>query len=572
MKIIVEDVEKIVLAQMVAIDTETVSIKDKTLVGVSVYNGTDAYYLSPQKIRIDKLIVFCKLLLESSHYKKIFHNAKFDIQVFQRYGVEVNNFEDTMIMAWLAGCGKYKSIGLKQLTEEIFGIKAATLKSIGMKTDTNDIALGILADYAMDDVINTYKLYLHLLPKLDAVLHAEYIGIELPIIKILVAMENSGVVINMPKLYQIKETILKEIIVLEKKLLTSMAVNYTPSKNAKLSLNSPKQIKDFLETRRVFVESTDIKELSKSKDTWVIQLLEYRKKYKMYSTYIENLLPDIERNNGILKGNFNQAGTETGRFSSSNPNLQNLPAHDEIHYRSIFIPHAGNMFVVADYSQIELRVLAHLSQDKKMIEYFKNGYDLHSATAHGMFKLPCKITEVKEKYPEVRFHAKAINFGLLYGMGAKSLAAQINTSEPQAVKMIEKYFEQFPSVKNYIRYVQDKAITNGYISTIFGRKRFFPELREGSIDDKRNAYFTVLRKSINTKIQGSAADIVKLAMIKLFNSQFNILLQVHDELVVEVDKNNTRAAEIKLIMESAYPLCIPLTVNVKEAYNWNDGK
>ena len=365
-----------------------------------------------------------------------------------------------------------------------------------------------------------------------------------------------------------------QIVTLENDLLDKMSNLYTPEKGKKLSLNSPKQIKEFLLLNGIEVENTDIKTLSNLKDPWIKKLLEYRKKYKLFSTYVENLLPEIEKNKGILKGQFNQAGTETGRFSSSKPNLQNLPAHDEIEYRSIFIPRSKDkIFIVADYSQIELRVLAHFSKDVKMIHYFNSGHDLHSATAHGMFKLDCPIEEVKDKYPEVRFKAKSINFGLLYGMGANSLAEQIKVSKSEAEKLITKYFEQFPSVKKYIQFVQKNAVNDGFVKTIFGRKRYFPELKEGTTEERQKAYFSVLRKSINTKIQGSAADLMKWAMIKLNNAGFDILLQVHDEVVIEVSRKNPRADEVKQILENIYPTFrVPLIAEVNLSNNWLEGK
>jgi len=574
MKIIVEDLSQIEVKELMAVDTETISIKDKSLMGVSLYNGENAYYLSTDKLRIDKVINFCKKFLENQEYKKIFHNAKFDMQVFLNYGINTVNYEDTMIMAWLCGSGKYKSIGLKQLTKELFNKEAKTLKEIGMKKRTDEVPLEILADYAMDDVINTMNLYNYFTPLLDEPLRKDYEKIELPIINLLVKMENSGIAVDLDKLNSIKDTLMVQIVTLENDLLDKMGNLYTPEKGKKLSLNSPKQIKEFLLLKGIEVENTDINTLSNLKDAWIKKLLEYRKKYKLFSTYVENLLPEIEKNKGVLKGQFNQAGTETGRFSSSKPNLQNLPAHDGIEYRSIFVPRSKDkIFIVADYSQIELRVLAHFSKDVKMIQYFNSGHDLHSATAHGMFKLDCPIEDVKDKYPEVRFKAKSINFGLIYGMGAHSLAEQIKVSKSEAEKLIGKYFEQFPSVKKYIQFVQKNSVNDGFVKTIFGRKRYFPELKEGTTEERQKAYFSVLRKSINTKIQGSAADLMKLAMIKLNNAGFNILLQVHDEVVIEASKKNPRVEEVKQILENIYPTFrVPLLAEVNLSNNWLEGK
>ena len=557
---------------VLAVDTETVSLKDKTLLGVSICDGVNAYYFSTEKFRIDKLIQFLKPILEGE-YTKVFHNAKFDLAVFRNYGLTVNNFEDTLILSWLCETGRRKKFGLKELAKDILDAEVVTLKDIGFTGDTSLVNKEQLADYAMDDVIYTYKLYKKFRPKIKGAIEQNYLKIELPIVEILSKMEARGITVDIDKL----ETLNIEMGVATAKMYEDLVLamikeGYHPGGKKHVSPNSPLQVVNFLAHLGIHTDSSDRKTLSKIKHPWVAQLLKYKKDFKLYSTYVHNLLPEIKENHNKLKGSFSQTGTDTGRFSSSQPNLQNLPAHDDYEYRSIFIASPQKVLLVADYSQIELRTLAHLSKDKQMIDYFLAGYDLHSATAHGMYKLDCPIEEVKDKYPEVRFKAKAINFGLIYGMGPASLGEQIGVSEREAKKLIAAYFQQFPSIQEYIGQIQQFALDRGYVTTIFGRKRYFPEVFADS-ETRRQAYGSIMRRAINTKIQGSAADIMKAAMVKVDALGVDILLQVHDEIVMEVDEDTDILKLVKETMENAVKqFRVPLVVDIKKCTNWLAGK
>ena len=575
MKALVRDIKEIVLGQLVAVDTETVSLKDKTLVGMSMYDGKNAYFLSTEVLGIDTIVRFIKPFLHGKA-TKIFHNAKFDLAVFRKYGIHTINFEDTLILAWLCDTGTRKKFGLKELASEVLHVSMTKLKDIGFKGNTSEVDLELLADYAMDDVIYTYELYRRYRPKVSGVLEKDYKKIELPIVEILSNMEEKGILVDLEHLEKLHYEMGKATTKMFQDLVLEMRDSgYVPKNKREITPNSPQQVTEFLAKKGIKIDSAQRKELEHIDDPWVQKLLQYKKDFKLFSTYVHNLLPEIKESGGRLKGSFNQTGTDTGRFSSSRPNLQNLPAHDAYSYRSIFIPSPKHKLIVADYSQIELRTLAHLSKDALMIEYFKAGYDLHSATAHAMFNLDCPVEEVKDRYGEVRFKAKAINFGLIYGMGPAKLGETINVSEGEAIYLIEQYFEQFPSIKKYIEHVQQKAVQLGHVTTIFGRRRFFPDLFSEDPEIRRKSYGATLRRAINTKIQGSAADIMKAAMIKVSRLGVDILLQVHDEIVVEVpeDKAEKYKQSIKYEMEHAVTgFRVPLDVSIAIANNWEEGK
>lgn len=570
-------------AKLFSIDTETVSLEDKTMIGFSVATDNYSWYVSMDYFKNNEYVSYMQKLGEDENLIKVFHNAKFDLQVFKKKDIYFKRFYDSMVMAWLVDTGRRFTFGLKQLAKDILGVDMTKFK------DVSPDDFDKFADYAMDDTIYTLQLFNYYKQKLSKVLKADLLDYEMPCVEMLSEMEEYGVAVNVSKLRSLKVKLEKDLKSLKLKIIQETVDNgFVPQiksakKGAKLVFNpaSPQQVKDYLHHIGIMVESTGVKELKKhKKNKWIKMLLEHRKKNKLYTSFVKNLLPKIEKNGGRLYGQFKQTGTQTGRFSSASPNLQQIP--NEQNFREMFIPSEGYKLIVADYSQMESRVLAHFSKDKRMIQFFKDGHDLHSATAHGMFKLDCNVDEVKDKYPDERFQAKSINFGLAYGRGAKSLGEQIGLSERKAQKIIDLYFEQFPSVRGYIQRVQHKAKREGCVKTLFGRLRHFPDLH--NLNNSGKSFYQIMgevsRRSINTKIQGSSADIMKKAMIDLYriikerNDGAHILIQVHDEIVMEAPEEYGDDYRVILqnCMENAVKLRVPLIAEAKVCNNWMEGK
>lgn len=646
-----------------AVDTETVSLEDKTIIGMSVATDTHSWYIPVSKLPVRIFKPYIEELLDSEDYLKVFHNAKFDLKVFQKIGIGLKRYYDSMIMAWMAEMGKRQKFGLKTLAKEILHVDMTKYKEV----DPDDLEK--FADYAMDDTIYTLQLYRHYLPLLNNKMKKVLRDLEMPFVETLASMENRGIKIDVPALRQLKINLEKELKALKVDIIqdtvksgfipsiSNMPVfnvnaykgviaylNYrgigvttttvkvlsqyaeddwvkkyleykqlkksnprqaerlktdleTEVKNSDFKMplsekkraltvfnpSSNQQVKAYLDHIGIHIESTGVKELKKHKrHKWVSKMLKYRKISKMYTAFVEKMLPRVVKSGGRTYGSFNQIGTQTSRLSSSNINLQQLPSHDEYGYRGMFTASDGYKIILADYSQQESRVLAHLSKDKRMIEFFKAGHDLHSATAHSMFNLDCKVEDVKKLYPDERFMAKSINFGLAYGRGSKSLGEQLGVSQRKAEGIIDVYFQQFPSVKFYIKKVQAEAKRLGYVETLFGRRRYFPELKQLNNPDMSlyQIMGSVDRRSINTKIQGSSADITKKAMVDLYtaikhrNDGAYILAQVHDEIVMECPES--LAEDYKVIlqtcMENAVKLLVPLTAEAEIADNWLDAK
>jgi len=315
--------------------------------------------------------------------------------------------------------------------------------------------------------------------------------------------------------------------------------------------------------------SEDVLEKLRHKHPIVDKILEYRGLKKLLSTYIDALPQLIHPKTGKIHTSYNQTNTATGRLSSSNPNLQNIPIRDELgkEIRKAFIPEENSLFLSADYSQIELRVMAHLSNDQNMIEAFRNGLDIHAATAAKIYKVPLeKVT------PEMRRHAKTANFGIIYGISAFGLAERLGISRTEAKTLIDEYFLAYPQIKTYIESAIKKAKENGYVETLLGRKRFLPDINSQNSVVRGFAE----RNAVNAPIQGSAADIIKIAMVNIQrklekeNLQAKMILQVHDELNFTVPVNELETVRKLVVyeMEHAFPLSVPLIVDCGVGNNW----
>jgi len=393
--------------------------------------------------------------------------------------------------------------------------------------------------------------------------------VELPLSKIISEMEKIGILLDIGHLKKISKEYHGELEKLEKKIWKLAGQEF--------NINSPKQIGEILFDKlglKTKNRSTDAAELAKLKGTHPIieKIVSHRELAKLLSTYID-ALPKLADKNGRLHTTFDQAGTTTGRISSKKPNLQNIPKRTELGrgVRKAFVADKGFKLVSIDYSQIELRVLAILSRDKKLIEIFKKGEDVHDATASEVFGVP------KEKVtPEMRRRAKVINFGIIYGMGVNALRQNLGNTKEEAQKFYDEYFAHFKGVADYIKKAKENAREKGFTETLFGRKRFFPEIKSSMEYVKKEAE----RMAVNAPLQGTAADLIKLAMVrinkmieeKLLKEKARLLLQIHDELIFEIREENIALVvpEIKKIMENIYEGDIPIETNVAIGKNWGD--
>ena len=572
-----------------AFDTETDSLNtyEANLVGLSFcakegrafYIPLQHRYLGvPQQLEIGFVLDKLKPIFIDSKKAKVAHNFKFDEKVLAKYAVEINGqVDDTMIMAYvLKSSGKHD---MDSLSKEHLGIEPIAYTAIagtGKQQQTLDqIDIEIVAKYAAEDADITFRLFNHFkaLLEQDEVLYKLYCETEMPLTIILNQMEKTGVKIDATKLTQQSTSLATSIKELENKCYNLAGQEF--------NLSSPVQLREILFEKLGLppVKKTAKGQVSTSEEV-LVQLAEdyeiaalimkYRHLSKLKNTYTDKL-PRMLDANGRVHTSYNQTGTVTGRLSSSDPNLQNIPikSPEGRKIREAFIAEDGYCIVAADYSQIELRIMAHLSKDKNLLKAFNQGLDIHSATAAEV--LGIGLDEVSS---EQRRRAKAINFGLIYGMSAFGLAKQLEISRAEAQEYIDIYFNRYPSVKEYMATAKEFAKQNGYVETILGRRLYLPEINSKNIMQRNAAE----RAAINAPMQGTAADIIKKAMIDVntmilqeYNSEVKMVIQVHDELVFEVKKTKLEeiAEKIKAIMEAAVKLSVPLKVNVDAGESWD---
>lgn len=513
--------------------------------------------------------------------KKCGHNIKFDIKVMASAGVEVKGvYFDTMIASYLLNPGT-RQHNLDALTFTEFGFEKISKDDLlgkgKDKTTFSEVSLEKLYLYSCEDADFTNRL----VKKLDKEIKNKKIDklfkdIEMPLVGVLVDMEMAGIKIDKNFLGKMKTEVDKRILGLEKKIKKEAGMDF--------NINSTKQLKEVLfEKLEISTEglaktktgvSTAADELEKMKDLHPIirHIQEYRELNKLSSTYI-NALPElINKKTGRVHTSFNQAVTATGRLSSSEPNLQNIPVKTELgrEIRKAFVADKGHKLVSLDYSQIELRLAAHMSGDKNMLKAFLSGEDIHTATA-------AKINNIAlaDVTPEMRREAKATNFGIIYGQGPHGLAQTADIPYWRAKEFIDKYFEVYKGVKDFIDGTIKKAGEDGYVETLFGRRRYLPEINSSMVMVRKGAE----RMAVNTPLQGTAADMIKVAMIKVlemikkeYSQEAKMLLQVHDELVFEIKENRVAevSQKIKEIMENVIKLKVPVIVDVKAGDNWGE--
>ena len=576
-------------SKIIAIDTETTGLDymDADLVGVSLsYEPGKAFYIPfghekqdvPQlkeKVVINKL----KPFLEKAKDKIIGQNIKFDRNILARYGIKIDSIKnDTMMMSYVLDASATRH-NLDALSSYYLDYKTSTFEEVagkGVKQVTFDkVPLDLATDYAAEDADITLRLYETLEPKLNAIKPLQKLieEIEIPLIEVLSDMEQNGTQLNSKILASQSKDLESRIKKLEK-LAYEIA-------GEEFNLGSTKQLREiFFEKLNYRIikktpggqPSTDEKVLQELAEEYELPkvLLEHRTLSKLKSTYTDKLPGQISSNTGKVHTSFHQAVTTTGRLSSSDPNLQNIPirTEDGRRIRQAFEATKGNKIISADYSQIELRVMAHLSKDEGLLEAFNQGEDIHAKTASEVFDV-----SLEEVTPDLRRNAKAINFGLIYGISAFGLGKQLGINRNLAAEYMGMYFEKYPGVKAYMESTKDFARDSGYIETLFGRRLYLRDINASNAIRRQASE----RVAINAPVQGSAADIMKIAMINAHSAlkksklKAKLTLQVHDELIVDSPKGETEKV-VKLLtksMQDAVNLDVPLEVDIGIGNNWD---
>ena len=583
--------EKLAKADAFAFDTETTSIDymEAKLVGLSFCceAGKAAYVPmahnyegAPVQLAMELVLSKIRLLLENPEKTIIGQNLKYDISVMARHGVSIKaKVIDTMLESYVLNSVASRH-NMDDLALNYLGLSTVHFEDIagkGAKQLTfNQIELDKAGHYAAEDADITFRLHQVLWPRLQAEgrLASVYQDIEIPLVPILSDVERGGVLLDEEQLKLQSRELEKRLHELEQEAYGLAGEEF--------NLGSPKQL------QQIFFEKLGLPVIKKtpkgqpSTAEPVLQelaldyplprvIMEYRGLSKLKSTYTDQLPKQIAQSTGRIHTSYHQAVTATGRLSSSDPNLQNIPIRTQEgrRVRRAFIAPDGYKIMAADYSQIELRIMAHLSQDKGLIHAFKNGLDIHKATAAEVFG--GAVSDVSDDH---RRSAKAINFGLIYGMSAFGLSRQLNISRGAAQDYIDLYFNRYPGVKDYMDRTRALAADQGYVETIFGRRLYLPEIRASNFQRRQAAE----RTAINAPMQGTAADIIKKAMITVHgwlassNLDTRMTMQVHDELVLEVPEGNIQevASGVEKLMSGAAELCIPLVVEAGVGDNWDE--
>ncbi|MCJ7682029.1 MAG: DNA polymerase I, partial [Candidatus Aminicenantes bacterium] len=577
----------------VALDTETDNRfpMRARLVGMSFsLEPGKAYYLpighdyegAPDQISLQTVRSILGEVLESSVIRKHGQNIKYDAIVLRNAGIELQGIDlDSMILSYLVEPNQGKH-GLGRLAAAHLNLHATPYSDVvgrGKNEVTmNAVPVDVVTPYACQDADFALRLVRHLWPMVEEQqLAPVYRELEQPLIPVLADMERWGMQVDGTKLQNLSEELQEE--------MSRLQIKIFEISDEEFNLNSPQQL------ARILFEKLKLPPSRKTKVTRgystglaVLQdlaprhpiaqhMLEYRQLAKLKSGYADALPQLINPETGRIHTSYNQTVASTGRLSSSDPNLQNIPARGElgIRFREAFIPEAGRLFLSADYAQIELRVLAHLSEDPHLIGAFKNDRDIHSETAERVFGRMIGLPE-----GEARRRAKIINFSIIYGASAYSLARELGTSPAEAQAFIDLYYEQFPKVRIFLDGIVDEAREKGFSTTLFGRTRPIPELRQKN----KTIQQAGRRIALNTPIQGTAADLIKKAMIEIWREmkkkglQSTMVLQVHDELVFEAPDHEQLILEelVKDRMENIHPLRVPLKVHLGWGINWADAK
>lgn len=584
-------IAKLAAAESFAFDTETTSldVMQAELVGVSfaIEPGEAAYvpvahnYMgAPNQLDRDYVLAALKPLLEDLKLPKIGQNLKYDCSVLANYNIHMQGMIfDTMLESYVLDSVSSRhdmdTLAIKHLGLATISFSDIAGKGKGQLT-FDQIDLEQAAPYAAEDADITLRLHHSIMPELAKHdnLKRVYEQIEIPLVPVLSRVERNGVRIDDAMLHQQSQYLAESMLKAEKTAYEIAGTDF--------NMASPKQIQEILYEKMELPVRRKTPKGQPSTAEDVLQelaleyelpkiILEHRSLGKLKSTYTDKLPTMVSAKTGRVHTSYHQAVTATGRLSSSNPNLQNIPIRTEEgkRIRQAFIADADNVLLAADYSQIELRIMAHLSGDNALLHAFNTGADVHSATAAQVFNV-----DIETISSEQRRHAKAINFGLIYGMSAFGLAKQLGLGRAEAQKYIEQYFTQYPGVKNYMDTTRAKAHEDGYVETVFGRRLYLPEIK--SSNHQRRQYAE--RTAINAPMQGTAADLIKMAMIEVDkwlqqnNDGTRMIMQVHDELVFEVAEQDLAGHTNKIIdiMQNVAELSVPLIVDAGSGNNWSD--
>jgi len=584
----IEDVQfltsKLLKQKSVCFDTETTGLitVGVELVGIAFsYVEGKAYYINiPEgKEKAQIYVEALKPFFENEEIEKVGQNLKYDIEVLKNYGVKVSgSYFDTMLAHYLLHPDMRHRMDILAETylsykpmpiEELIGKKGKNQKSM------REVEPDLIAEYAGEDADITLKLKHYFEPKLkEGGIENVFKDIEMPLINVLADMEFEGIKVNEESLKEYSIELHDELVTLQREIKELAGVDFL--------ISSPKQLGNVLfETLKLsekpkktktgqYATGEDILAGLKGVHPIIEKILDFREIGKIKSTYVDALPKEINPVSGKIHTSFNQAVAATGRLSSNHPNLQNIPIRSKRgkRVRAMFVPSTDkHVLLAADYSQIELRIIAAISGDKAMIAAFKNGEDIHAATASKVFGVP-----IEDVTRGQRSHAKTVNFGIIYGVSAFGLSNQTDLSRKEAKELIDNYFENYPGIKNYIDGQIKFARENGYVKTLFGRRRYLNDINSRNAVVRGHAE----RNAMNAPIQGSAADVIKIAMINLHKAmnekglKSKMLLQVHDELVFDARKDELDILQplIKYEMENAIELEVPLLVEIGTGENW----
>ncbi len=548
---------------------------------MAVYFNNEVYYIPSGLFLPEHMILGAfEKVFSNEKIKKIAHGAKDDIVLLSRYNIKYNALAfDTAIGAYILEPSR-TDYELSILASEYLSLNLAAQEEVLGRGKSYmricDIDENKASDFACRQLMCISKLYRYISEQLEKNgQHELYYNIELPLVYVLSDMQTVGIEVDKENLSEFNETLTKRIQELSEKiyLLAGCEFNINSTKQLGEILFDKLGLKVIKKTKTGY--STDATVLEKLLGTHDIieHVIEYRLINKIKTTYADGLLTVINPKTGRIHSSFNQTVTATGRISSTEPNMQNIPVRHPLgrEIRKMFVAKQGCTLVDADYSQIELRILAHIAHDEEMIKAFRDGIDIHAVTASQVLKIPLEQVSASQ-----RSNAKAVNFGIVYGIGEFSLSKDLNISVYEAKKYIEGYLEHYKGVKKYMDEIKDEAYKNGFVTTIFGRRRYIPELKASN----HNIRAFGERVALNTPIQGSAADIIKLAMVRVYNRlkeenlKSKLILQVHDELIVEAyDDEVKRVKEIlSYEMENVVELDVKLLAEAKSAKTWFDAK
>ena len=570
---------------IVALDTETTGLDTKTdrMVGFSFCTAVDKAYYVPvshnylgveEQVSVEDAVAALKKLLA---HQIVGQNLKFDLSLlYHQYGFkEVEPFADTMIMAWLSDPGS--KVGLDALAKKFFKYEMKPFKEMVKKGENfSHVAISDATFYAAEDAWMTFMLYGAIKKKMElsSLTHLlkEAKNVEYPFINVLIRMERLGIKVDQEKLHALQKTLSTDLSTLTEEIYALSGAEFNIKSTQQLGVVLFQQIglKGGKKTKTGYSTNEAVLQSLKGEHPVIEKILEYREYQKILSTYVDPLLKLAKKDeHSRIYTSFVQTGTATGRLSSRDPNLQNIPVRSALgrSVREAFVAKEGYKLVSIDYSQIELRLLAHFSKDAALLEAFNKGVDIHLATSTILFG--------EEKAKEKRNFAKSVNFGLLYGMGPKKLSDELGITSSEAKEIISNYFASFPTVKNFLEGIQERVKIDGYVETILKRRRIFDY--ESANGMQKAAY---MRESVNTVFQGSAADLIKLsmnqidAMIQDESLDAFMLLQIHDELIFEVieEKVDEIAKRFVHIMENVLELEVPLECSVSVGDSWGELK